>query len=94
MDDFSANGFTKAPIRAFDESKASVYLQKLQEYESAVGEIKGVYRFQTHLILPWVTEVSLMRLPDMAHCQNRMPLCYFCAICFVSHIAFMLLFRS
>lgn len=70
MDGFSTNGFTKAPIRAFDESQAAVYLEKLREYESAVGEIKGVYRFQTHLLLPWVAEVSLMRLPDMPHCQN------------------------
>jgi hypothetical protein len=71
MDDFSTNGFIKAPIRAFDEAKAAVYLQKLREYESAVGEIKGVYRFQTHLLLPWVAEVSLMRLPDMPHGHER-----------------------
>lgn len=55
---FREEGFTRTPFRAFSGEKAALYLRQLEEYERAVGQVKGDLRFQTHLILPWVAEVS------------------------------------
>ena len=52
------------PVDALSPSSASACLGLYDEYEARVGgTVSGEHRFQTHLFLPWVTEVRKHKEP-------------------------------